>query len=402
MLRATHLTLSTLILLSAATLPAQESLPVSQQIAQTIQHVFPHGRGDDWNYDEGTVLDGMDTLWSVTANPEYLRYIQQCTDRFVNEDVAIRTYKPDEQSLDVILMGRKLIFLNRVTGLEKYRKAALLLYNQLEHQPRTPEGGLWHKKRFPNQMWLDSLYMAEPFYAEYAVDFHHPADFADIDRQFQLLEDHARDPKTGLVYHGWDAAHQQKWANPTTGDSPSLWSRAMGWYAMGMVDVLDSIPASNPAHAHMIARLQRFAKAIVAAQDPDGLWWQIADKPHQPGNYEESSATAMFVYTLQKGVRKGYLPVEDRGPARKGYDAILAKFVKPDAEGILHLSGTVDAVGLGGTPYRDGTFAYYTGVRQVTDDARGLGALLLAAVEMERPVAPPPASKPTAKRPAHK
>jgi unsaturated rhamnogalacturonyl hydrolase len=403
--------LSTLLVLATSALPAQEAQPVSQQpvsqqpvsqqIAQTILHVFPHGRGEVWNYDEGTVLDGMDTLWSVTANPEYLRYIQQCVDRFVTDDGSIRTYKAADQSLDMILMGRQLIFLHRVTGEEKYAKAALLLYNQLEHQPRTPEGGFWHKKRYPNQMWLDSLYMAEPFYAEYARDFHHPADFADINRQFQLLEDHARDPKTGLLYHGWDSAHQQKWANPTTGDSPSLWSRAMGWYAMGMVDVLDSIPAGNPARAPMIARLNRFAKAIVAVQDPDGLWWQIADKPSQPGNYEESSASAMFVYTLQKGVRKGYLPATFHEPARKGYDALLAKFVKPDAQGILHLSGTVDAVGLGGTPYRDGTFAYYTSVPQVTDDARGLGALLLAAVEMERPAATPTAAKPIKRRAGH-
>jgi unsaturated rhamnogalacturonyl hydrolase len=376
------------LLFLAAPLVAQAPTPLSLRLADTIVHVFPNGRGDTWNYDEGTVLDGMDALWRERKRPEDLTYIEHCVDRFVHEDGTIRTYDASQLSLDLVLMGRQLLFLYSVTGKQKYRIAADTIYQQFQHQPRIPEGGFWHKQRYPNQMWLDSLYMAEPFYAEYAAMFHHPADFNDVEKQFALLEDHARDPKTGLLYHGWDESKKMPWADKTTGDSPSLWSRGMGWYAMGLVDVLDYLPADHPARAKMIARLLRFAKAVTAAQDADGLWWQIANKPGVKGNYEESSASAMFVYTLEKGVRKGYLADMYRAPAQKGYAAIIKRFLKPDASGVLHLSGTADAVGLGGEPYRDGSFAYYTSVPQVVDDARGLGAMLLAAVEMERPRRP--------------
>lgn len=373
------------LLLLTLPLCAQKQPPVSRLVAETVMHIFPHGNGKVWNYEEGTVLEGMDGVWAATDNRIYLQYIQQCVDRFVGEDGSIRTYDPQRFSLDMVLMGRQLIFLYDVTGKEKYHTAASQLYNQLKHQPRTPEGGFWHKKIYPDQMWLDGIYMAEPFYAEYAARFHHPQDFNDIATQFQLLADHARDPKTGLLYHAWDESKKQRWANPANGDSPSFWSRGMGWYAMGLVDVLDYLPPDHPARAKLVAQLNQLATALVATQGVDGLWWQITDKPEMPGNYTESSASAMFVYALEKGVRKKYLPESYRAAAQKGYAGILQKFVRYDDHGLLHLTGTTSAVGLGGEPvYRDGSYAYYTGVSQVSDDERGLGALLLASNEMEK------------------
>jgi len=361
---------------------AQQSL--SERTAATIEKTFPNGHGDTWNYEEGTALEGMDGVWAATKNPEYLRYIQHCVDRFVGSDGSIRSYKPDDLSLDNILMGRQLLLLFRVTGEKRYALAADRLYRQLKQQSRIPEGGFWHKQRYPSQMWLDGLYMAGPFYAEYAATFHHPDDLNDVALQFELMEQHARDPKTGLLFHGWDESKQQRWADRTTGASPTLWSRAMGWYAMGLVDTLPYLPQDHPAHARLVAMLNRFAKAIVAQQDENGVWYQVTDKPRAKGNYEESSASAMFVYALAKGTREGWLPATYRVAADRGYKGLLKRFVTTDASGMLSLSDTADAVGLGGEPvYRDGSFAYYTGVHVVTNDARGLGALLLASNEME-------------------
>ena len=375
-----------MLLAAASAQTPATAAPVSQRLASTIQAVFPNGRGDSWNYDEATVLEGMDRAWLATANGSYFRYIQHCVDRFIGADGSIRTYKSSDQTLDNILMGRQLLLLFRVTGQEKYYKAATELYTQLkEQQPRTSEGGFWHKKRYPDQMWLDGLYMAEPFYAEYAQQFHHPADFDDIALQFTLIDQHATDPKTGLLFHAWDSAKKQRWANPSTGQSPMLWSRGMGWYGMALVDVLDYLPADHPARPRLIAMLNRFAKAIVAQQDAkSGLWYQVTDKPHDKGNYLESSAAGMFVYTLAKGTRLRYLPQTDAASARKAWGGLLKQFTKSGKDGQLDLSGTADAVGLGGEPYRDGTYAYYTGVEQVSNDARGLGAVLLAANEIER------------------
>ena len=179
-------------------------------------------------------------------------------------------------------------------------------------------------------MWLDGLYVAEPFRAEYASISHHPEDFADITHQFVLMEQHARDPRTGLLYHGWDESKQERWANKQTGDSSEFWARGMGWYIMALVDTLDYYPAGDPGRAQLLAILQRTAAAVARFQDPKtGLWFDVLNKPSQKGNYLESSAACIFVYALAKGVRMGYLPPTYSSNAERGYKGILAHFVNP-------------------------------------------------------------------------
>jgi unsaturated rhamnogalacturonyl hydrolase len=274
--------------------------------------------------------------------------------------------------------------LYKVTGQEKYRKAAALLREQLKTQPRTSDGGFWHKKIYPSQMWLDGLYMAEPFYAEYAAMFHEDSDFDDIAKQFELMERHARDPKTGLLYHGWDESKQQRWANPTTGTSPNFWDRAMGWYGMALVDTLDYFPQQSPQRAELIAILNRLAKSIAKYQDAkSGLWYQVLDKGTEQGNYLEASGSSMFVYALAKGVRNGYLPASYLSVAKRGYQGLLVHFVKTDAAGQTNLDGIVAVAGLGGNPYRDGSYQYYISEKVVTNDPKGVGAFLMASNEIE-------------------
>lgn len=337
-----------------------------------------------WSYDQGVVWEGIEGLWRRTANPEYYNYIEKAVDHYVTNEGEIRTYQIEDHNIDNVKNGRLLLTLYKVSGKLKYLKAAQTLRSQLMQQPRTSEGGFWHKNIYPSQMWLDGLYMGEPFYAEYAAMMHEDTAFNDIERQFVLMEKHARDASTGLLYHGWDESKQQKWANKQTGVSPNFWGRAMGWYGMALVDVLDYFPENNPKRATLVAILGRLAVAIKKYQDPSTkLWFQVLDKPKEAGNYTESSASAMFIYTLAKAVRQGTLPASYFPVAKSGYDAMIKTFIEKDAQGYTNLKGTVAVAGLGGNPYRDGSYAYYISEKVVTNDPKGVGAFLLAGNEME-------------------
>ena len=369
---------------------AADELPWSQRVANAAMTRWPDGRSVSaaapwaWNYELGTLLEGMDAVWLNTVDPRYFDYIKDSVDQLVGPDGSIPTLKPAEHQLDNILLGRQLLLLYGVTQNKRYLTAATTLYEQLQQQPRNAEGGFWHKQRYPNQMWLDGLYMAEPFYAEYSKIAHHQQNFADITKQFVLMEEHARDPKTGLLYHGWDVSKQERWANKQTGDSEQFWARGMGWYTMALVDTLGFYPENDPGRAQLLAILQREAAALVRYQDKStGLWWDVLDKPDAQGNYFESSAACMFVYALAKGVRRGYLPEHYLASAERGYKGILTHFIKTGPGDDVSLTDTVKASGLGGDPYRDGTFAYYIGEKRVTNDEKGVGAFLLASTEME-------------------
>lgn len=338
-----------------------------------------------WTYDQGVVLEGIAGLWKNTGNGQYFHYIQQSMDAFVGADGQIRTYKEEDYNIDNIKNGRSLLLLYKVTGAEKYKKAAGLLREQLRKQPRTGDGGFWHKKRYPYQMWLDGLYMAEPFYTEYAVLFGEDTAFQDITRQFVLMEQHARDARTGLLFHGWDESRQQRWADRSTGRSPNFWGRAMGWYAMALVDVLEYFPPAQQSRADTLkAILNRLAAAVKQYQDPaTGCWYQVLDKGKEKGNYLEASASCMFVYALAKGTRLGYLPAAYKQVAIKGFAGINKQFIKKAPEGGVNLAGVCSVAGLGGDPYRDGSYTYYLSEKVVDNDPKGSGAYLLAANEME-------------------
>jgi unsaturated rhamnogalacturonyl hydrolase len=341
-------------------------------------------RTERWSYEQGVLLKGIESVWLNTADGKYYSFIQRSIDRFVNDDGTIKTYQLGEYNIDNINEGKLLLALYRITEKEKYKKAADHLREQLRTHPRTKEGGFWHKKIYPYQMWLDGLYMGEPFYAEYAATFHEDSAFDDIAKQFIWMEAHARDPKTGLIYHGWDESKQQRWANKQTGLSPEFWARAIGWYAMALVDTLDYFPENHPQRGALIAILKRLAPAIEKYQQPkSSLWYQILDKPNGKGNYLEASAACMFVYAVAKGVRKGYLPDRYLLVAQKGYQGILAQFIKTDPNGQVNLEGTVGGAGLGGNPYRDGSYQYYIGEKIVQNDPKGIGAFLMAASEIE-------------------
>jgi unsaturated rhamnogalacturonyl hydrolase len=363
----------------------------SQVIAQAVIKQWPEGvisttgHPGEWGYEEGVLLDGMAAEWHATADGQDFAYIKAAVDKYVTDDGTIVGYKTDGLTLDDIEMGRAVLFVYRATQQAKYYKAAKFLEDQLVLQPRTASGGYWHKKIYPNQMWLDGAYMAEPFRAAYAVTFQQPGDFDDITHQLVLMDEKMRDPKTGLLKHGWDESKTMAWADKETGLSPEVWARAMGWYEMALVDVLDWMPVDHPQRGALIAALNRTAAAVVKVQDAKtGLWWQVMDKGGQAGNYLEASGSCMFVYALAKGVRMGYLPQSDEGVARRGWEGIQKTFVATGTDGLMVLNGTVNVGGLGGTPYRSGSYGYYVGEKTQVNDAKGVGAFLLAGSEMEQ------------------
>jgi unsaturated rhamnogalacturonyl hydrolase len=373
-----------------------QQMPYSQQMAQTVMHLWKdsfsmNGKPARWSYDQGVILKGIEGIWKLYGDARYFDYIQHSMDHYVQEDGTIKDYRKDEFNIDHLNNGKVVMMLYNYTWKSKYKKAIDLLRSQLNDQPRTTEGSFWHKNIYPWQVWLDGLYMGQPFYAEYAKLNHEDTAFNDIARQFILIERHTRDPKTGLLYHGWDESREQQWANKQTGTSPHFWARALGWYGVALVDALDYFPANHPGRDSLIGILNRFVKAVTKVQDAkSGVWYDIVDLPNRAKNYKESSASAMLVYTIAKAVRNGYIRETYLQNAKKGYAGILKEFIEVDSSGQTNLKGTVTVSGLGGKPYRDGSYDYYMSEKVVTNDPKGMGAFIMCAVEMEMAALPKP------------
>ncbi|HQU92835.1 MAG TPA: glycoside hydrolase family 88 protein [Pyrinomonadaceae bacterium] len=366
-----------------------QTQPTSAKLADTAMNRIwvddgnPAGIPAKWNYEQGVILKAIEQMWYATGDPKYFRHIQTGMDFWINPDGTHKDYTREEYNIDHVTPALGMLTLFRATGQEKYKKMAELFRSQLKTHPRTKEGGFWHKKIYPWQMWLDGLYMGEPFYAEYSKVFGED-NWNDIADQFVWMEKHAVDPKTGLLYHGWDESKEQRWANKQTGQSPHFWGRAMGWYAMGLVDTLDSFPKDHPRRKELVAILDRTVTAIAKVQDPkSGVWWDILDLGGKEKNYLESSGSAMFVYAIAKGVREGYLPEKHMKVAVRGWAGIKKEFIKTNADGTTDWLGTVSVSGLGGKPYRDGSYEYYMSEKLRVNDAKGLGPAIKAALEME-------------------
>lgn len=337
-----------------------------------------------WAYVPGMMLLAFGRLAEQTSDERYYEFMKRHMDLFVQPDGMVRSYAVEEYNLDQVNQGKVLFPLLRRTGEIRYEQAAHLLAAQLKGHPRTSEGGFWHKKIYPFQMWLDGLYMSSPFLAEYAKTFGRAELFDDVANQLLLVEKHTRDPKTGLLHHGWDESREQAWCDRATGQSYHFWSRGMGWYAMAVVDALEHFPVDHPKRGTIIGIFERMAEALAKVQDLDtGLWHQVLDMGHREGNYVEASGTGMFAYALAKGVNLGYLSGKFKAVALKGFQGMIDHFVETDPAGV-HLHGICHGAGLGGTPYRDGSFKYYVEEKIVSDAMMGLAPFLLASMESEK------------------
>jgi unsaturated rhamnogalacturonyl hydrolase len=359
--------------------------PWSVRVASSVMRRSPAAVYDKWDYTAGLMLLAIQRVGDATHDPKYAAYVKASIDSLVHADGTIATYASNEYNLDQINEGRSLFTLYDRTHDARYTKAANRLRDQLRTQPRTAEGGFWHKQIYPQQMWLDGLYMAEPFYAEYALRHADTTAMNDVARQFLLVARHLRDPKTGLYYHAWDSVHQQPWADPATGLSKNFWGRAVGWYLMAAVDVLDYLPKTHRDRPELIRVVQQLSDAVARVQDPvSGVWWQVLDQPSRAKNYLEASGSAMFTYALAKGARMGYLAPSYRLIAERAFDGMLATFVTAGADGLVSINGICKVAGLGGNPPRDGSYEYYVSEPVVADDYKGVGAFILAANELGR------------------
>ncbi len=372
-----------------------EDLKWSERMLMSEIYRFPEASKLDfreepkWSYTNGLVLKAAKQVYEQTNKKKYYDYIYDFADTLITDDGEIRTYKLSDQNLDMLNSGNVLLYLYPKTKEERFLTALKTLRSQIDTQPRTPDGGFWHKKRYTQQMWLDGLYMGEPFYAHYTQMFSEGEKakeaYDDIVHQFELIQEHAYDPKTGLLYHGWDSSKNQKWANKETGTSPNFWSRAMGWYGMAMVDVLDYLPEDHKGREKIIKYLNQFAEAVTKYQDKDsGLWYQVLDQGDREGNYLEASGSSMFTYTFAKGVKKGYLPQEYLQVAEKTYDGILKNLVKVEEDGVVNLNQVCAVAGLGGDPYRDASYEYYVNEEIRSNDPKGTGPFILASLQLDK------------------
>jgi unsaturated rhamnogalacturonyl hydrolase len=384
-------TLAVLLVLGGTAGAAEAPWSVRMADAELARHPDPKtldSTAPKWEYTHGLTLKGIAAVAERSKDDKYWKYVLSYYDQMIDQDGKITTYDVAEYNIDRINPGKLLFAVYKKTGDAKYRKALDQLRQQMRDHPRTSDGGFWHKKRYPYQMWLDGLYMGSPFLAQYAQEFGEPALFDDVVKQFVLMEKHARDEKTGLLYHGWDESKQQKWADKTTGRSPAFWGRAMGWYAMALVDALDFIPEKHAGRKDLVAILDRLAEAAVRVQDPKtGTWWQVLDQPGREKNYLEASVTVMFSYALLKGARQGHLDRKYFHAGRRAYEGTLKEFVAVSPEGLAEIHEVCAVAGLGGDPekerYRSGEYDYYVNERIRSNDPKAVGPFILASLEIE-------------------
>ncbi|MEQ9221451.1 MAG: glycoside hydrolase family 88 protein [Cyclobacteriaceae bacterium] len=338
-----------------------------------------------WEYSNGLVCLAMLKAWEKSGNQRFFDYAKYYADSMILEDGSILTYKLTDYNIDRVNPGKMLIELYKETGIARYRKALDTLRKQMKEHPRTSEGGFWHKKIYPHQMWLDGLYMGSPFLAQFAKEYNEPALFDDVALQIQLMDKYAWDSEKELYYHGWDESRDQRWADPETGLSPHCWGRAMGWYAMALVDVLDFMPEEHPERPEILKILKKMASSITKYQDEDsGVWWQIIDMGGKEGNYLEASCSSMFTYFLYKSVDKGYLATDYLQHAEKGFNGIKKNFIKQNEDGTISLTNVCGVAGLGGDPYRDASYEYYVNEIIRDNDPKGVGPFIMAAIYNEQ------------------
>lgn len=338
-----------------------------------------------WDYCHGLELQAMLDVYDTYGGKKIFDYALSYADTMIHKDGSIETYKLHEYNIDRLNSGKFLFRLYEQTKDDKIKRAIDLLHSQLFTHPRNEDGGFWHKKIYPNQMWLDGLYMGAPFYAEYAFRNNRVQDYQDVINQFITVARHTYDPSNGLYRHACDVSRKERWADPVTGQSQHSWGRAMGWYAMAFVDALDFIPTHEEGRDSMLVILNNIAEQVKRIQDPKtGLWYQVLDKSGEEGNYLESSCSTMFVYSLFKAVRKGYIDKSYLKVALKGYNGILKNFIEVDKDGVISITNACAVAGLGGKNYRMGDYTYYINETIRSNDPKAVGPFIMASLEWER------------------
>lgn len=356
-------------------------IKVEAYIHQYLKHFKPYKNGD-WCYEDGIILSGAWCMYQMTCNSLYADFIERYLSRTIAQDGALEGYEQTQYNIDNINSGKVLFDFYERTGYKHYLGAITLLFAQLENQPRTESGNFWHKKQYPYQIWLDGLYMAQPFYARYLKDIKQENDFSDILKQFQNVKQYLYHSVSGLYCHAYDETKSMLWADPTSGKSPNIWSRSVGWYAMALVDVLEILEADETIKETLKGYLTELIEGMIPYQSKAGMWYQIVDQPAYEGNYEETSGTLMMTYALLKGTRLSYLKAEYQKIGLSAFNGTINKYLT-DHEGEQHLGGICEVAGLDGEK-RDGSISYYLSEPVISDEAKGVAPLMMAFSEVKR------------------
>ena len=341
------------------------------------------GKKPSWNYMDGCMIKAIIELYHITKNEKYLQFADDFIDYFVNDDGSIQSYDPKEYNLDNVNAGKTLFDLYQLTGKEKYRKAIDTVYSQLQGQPRTSTGNFWHKMIYPNQIWLDGLYMAQPFYMQYEVTYNDCKNCADSFNQFENVYNLMRDTRTGLYYHAYDDSRQMFWCDKVTGLSSNFWLRALGWYAMALIDTMEIMPESlSKEKARLNAIYKELIDSMLPYQDEEtGMWYQVVNRGGIKPNYLETSGSAIFAYAIMKSVRLGFLDESYFQYGEKAFSGICRTYLSEE-NGELQLGGICLVAGLGNKEMREGTFDYYMREPIVKNEAKGVAPLILAYIEI--------------------
>ena len=361
----------------------EESTP--ERTAWNLEKIR-EGKKVEWNYIDGCMLTALMEMTSITGDERYAAFAEKVIDHFVQEDGNILTLKPEKANLDDINEGRVLFELYKKTGTQKYRLAADRLMEQVKAQPRTWEGNFWHKAIYPDQVWLDGIYMAQPFYALYVKNFG-DGDFSDIVKQIKTVYLRMRSKEKGLYFHGYDASKKAFWADPETGCSQNFWLRSLGWFAVALADLADILPEGE-SRDELTGIFKELMEHMIEYADPEtGMYWQVPDMQGREGNYLETSGSAMMAYAMLKGARLGILPENFAAQGEKTFKGIMDRYLTFTETG-LNLGGICLVAGLGpeNNRRRDGTYEYYISEPVVENDAKGVAPFLLCYTEVMRRV----------------
>lgn len=366
---------------------------IETYIQNYLDNFTPYKKGA-WCYEDGIILSGVWYLYQVTAKQSYFDFIDSYLEKAVHENGGLTGYVRENYNIDNINAGKVLFDMYSQTGKLKFRKAAKLLFSQLKEHPRTKQGNFWHKKRYPNQVWLDGLYMAQPFYARYIKEFDcsdfpdspdssHSSDsryYRDILNQFKNVRAFLFDEEKKLYCHGYDETRSMMWAHKKTGKSPNIWSRSVGWFAMALVDVLEIAGFEKMLKNLLADYLNELCEGMLTHRSPEGMWFQVVDRPEYEGNYPETSGTLMMAYTFLKAVRLGYLDKKFQKPGEQAFEGTINTYFS-EKKGTVHLGGICEVAGLDNKG-RDGSISYYLGEKVALDEAKGVAPFLMAYSEM--------------------
>lgn len=356
-------------------------MDVQQYIKEYLGHYKNYK--DYWNYEDGCVLLGSWNLYEATGDKEYVDFVKDYLKDWIGEDGAIRNYEDRTYNIDSINTGKILFGVYEETGEEKYKKALDYLMDRLSKHPRNEAGSFWHKEIYPNQVWLDGLYMALPFYMEYDTRFGGRERYGDILWQFENARKYMFSEEKGLYYHGYDHSRKQPWADPETGVSKNFWLRSMGWYIMALADTMAAMDIQIfEVYKRLEELFKEAIRGILAYEDPETkLFYQVIDKADEKGNYTETSGSAMVAYGVLKGVRIGALSREKYLPVGQEIFDGLVREKLVEENGMGRLVDICCVAGLGPGETRDGSVEYYLSEKIVSDDSKGVGPFMMACAQ---------------------